>query len=540
MARLNLTVKDGAGTSQTVATDNDGAGINIYLHKLVDGTTPTQYLSISSAGAAKVDGSAVTQPVSIATAPALVASSAIIGKVGIDQTTPGTTNLVSIGTNGTVAINAALPAGTNLLGKVGIDQTTPGTTNLVALAANQSVNVSQINGVTVLMGAGATGTGSIRVTPASDSPGNIVDNASFTDGTTVVRMAGFIFDEVAGTALTENDAGAARMDSKRSIVNVIEDATTRGQRLAVTSGGAAKVDGSATTQPVSIATAPALVASSAIIGKVGIDQTTPGTTNLVSIGTNGTVTINAIPTGTNVIGKVGIDQTTPGTTNLVALAANQSVNVAQVNGVTVLMGSGATGTGSPRVTPATDSPGNIVDNAAFTDGATIVRMAGFIFDEVAGTALTENDAGSARMDSKRAQVFVIEDETTRGQRQTVLAASTAAAATSKPAVVALHPSSPLPASASSSTDRSTTVTTGGTAQQLMASNSSRKGCFIQNPSAATESLWISELTTAVAASPSIEIAAGASVQFDAGGYVPTGAISVIGATSTHKICAREW
>lgn len=51
---------------------------------------------------------------------ALPAGAAVIGKVGIDQTTPGTTNLVSIGTNGTVAINAALPAGANSIG------TTPG------------------------------------------------------------------------------------------------------------------------------------------------------------------------------------------------------------------------------------------------------------------------------------------------------------------------------------------------------------------------------------------------------------------------------
>lgn len=48
----------------------------------------------------------------------LGAGSAIVGKVGIDQTTPGTTNLVSIGTNGTVAINAALPAGSNAIGSV--------------------------------------------------------------------------------------------------------------------------------------------------------------------------------------------------------------------------------------------------------------------------------------------------------------------------------------------------------------------------------------------------------------------------------------
>jgi hypothetical protein len=45
---------------------------------------------------------------------------------------------------------------------------------------------------------------------------------------------------------------------------------------------AVKVDGSAVTQPVSIATAPVLVAGSAIIGKVTTDQTTHGTTDLVA------------------------------------------------------------------------------------------------------------------------------------------------------------------------------------------------------------------------------------------------------------------
>ena len=48
-----------------------------------------------------------------------------------------------------------------------------------------------------------------------------------------------------------------------------------------------------------------------------IDQTTPGTTNKVSIGTDGTVTINSLPSGSALVGKVGIDQTTDGTTNKV-------------------------------------------------------------------------------------------------------------------------------------------------------------------------------------------------------------------------------
>lgn len=63
----------------------------------------------------------------------------------------------------TIATNtgAAIPAGTNLIGKVGIDQTTPGTTNGVALVG--------VNGATALAGNGTTGTGSLRVTIASDN-----------------------------------------------------------------------------------------------------------------------------------------------------------------------------------------------------------------------------------------------------------------------------------------------------------------------------------------------------------------------------------
>jgi hypothetical protein len=72
--------------------------------------------------------------------------------------------------------------------------------------------------------------------------GSEVDNAGFTDGTTRVLPAGFILDETAGTTLTENDVGAARMDSKRALVGVLEDATTRGQRASVSSGGALKAN----------------------------------------------------------------------------------------------------------------------------------------------------------------------------------------------------------------------------------------------------------------------------------------------------------
>lgn len=78
--------------------------------------------------------------------------------------------------------------------------------------------------------------------------GNVVDNGAFVDGTTRLMPGGYIYDEVAGTALTENDAAAARIDAKRSQIGVIEDATTRGQRASVSAAGALKVDGVTSSQ----------------------------------------------------------------------------------------------------------------------------------------------------------------------------------------------------------------------------------------------------------------------------------------------------
>jgi hypothetical protein len=63
---------------------------------------------------------------------ALPAGTALIGKVGIDQTTPGTTNKVA----------AVLVAGTALVGSVGIDQTTDGTTNKVAATQATASNLN--------------------------------------------------------------------------------------------------------------------------------------------------------------------------------------------------------------------------------------------------------------------------------------------------------------------------------------------------------------------------------------------------------------
>jgi hypothetical protein len=181
----------------------------------------------------------------------------------------------------------------------------------------------------------------------------VTDNAGFTDGTTKVQPAGYVFDETAGTALTENDAAAARVDSKRAQVLVIEDETTRGRRATVTVSNALKVDGSAVTQPVSgtfwQTTQPVSLASGATaiakaeddasanadvgVPAMAIRKATPANTS----GTDGdyemlqmsagrlwasTLIDTALPAGTNNIGLVTPTPSTTGGWSKVKYAAN--------------------------------------------------------------------------------------------------------------------------------------------------------------------------------------------------------------------------
>lgn len=89
----------GVVTETAPATDTASSGLNGRLQRIAQRLTSLIALlpaALGSGGGMKVDGSGTALPVSIATAPVLVAGSAVIGKVGIDQTTPGTTNAVEV------------------------------------------------------------------------------------------------------------------------------------------------------------------------------------------------------------------------------------------------------------------------------------------------------------------------------------------------------------------------------------------------------------------------------------------------------------
>lgn len=180
----------------------------------------------------------------------------------------------------------------------------------------------------------------------------------------------------------------------------------------------------ATLNPISLdlsgnlRTVTTLGPSSSVIGHVITD--TGSTTAVTALPT--------IPAGTNLIGKVGIDQTTPGITNGVqvnaalpaganvigALTANQSVNEAQINGVAPLMGNGASGTGTQRTNLANDNTA-IANWGQGATGASVPTGAQQTGNNVAGNLTGQIGCGSS----------VIYDAATNGSTQLVaISAST--------------------------------------------------------------------------------------------------------------------
>lgn len=227
------------GTAVPVSGSVSGSGnftvvqpTGTNLHVVVDSGT------VGVTGSVAVTGSfyQATQPVSIATAPALVASSAIIGKVGIDQTAPGTTNGVQV--------NAALPAGTNLLGKTGIDQTTDGTTNKVYVGNTVAGNVTQFGGSAVVTGVGNSGAGIPRVTVSSDSIINAIQSGAYN----ITNISGTIsLPTGASTAAKQPALGTAGASS--ADVLTVQGVASMTPLFV---GGAAAVGAAPTANPVPV------------------------------------------------------------------------------------------------------------------------------------------------------------------------------------------------------------------------------------------------------------------------------------------------
>jgi hypothetical protein len=173
-------------------------------------------------------------------------------------------------------------------------------------------------------------------------------------------MAGYIFDDVAGTSLTENDAAAARVNANRALVSTIEDGATRARYATVTASNALKVDGSAVTQPVSGTVS--ITSNSAVnVAQVaGTNTVTAGVSGLIAVGGN---VANAVAATSNPVPVGGIFTTTPATlttgqtaTLQFTAAQNAKCELTTVQGTAIDVNSGNKSAGTVRVVLATDQP----------------------------------------------------------------------------------------------------------------------------------------------------------------------------------------
>jgi hypothetical protein len=229
--------------------------------------------------------------------------------------------------------------------------------------SNASTNIAEINGIAPLMGNGVTGTGSQRVTVASDNTAfsvNAIQSGTWTVNPTTAANWGI---HTLGST-TSGTSGVLSMGATTTAAPSYTTAQTNA--LSLTTAGALRVDNSAVTQPVSgtVTTTPPSNASTNIAEINGITPlmgngvTGTGSQRVTISSDNTAFSVNAIQSGTWNIGSI---------TTLPALPANQSVNVAQENGVTPSMGNGVSGTGVRRVAIASDNTAFSVNANAGTN-----------------------------------------------------------------------------------------------------------------------------------------------------------------------------
>src|SRR6202012_2399104 len=274
----------------------------------------------ASVNLTQVGGAAVAlgSTTSSASLPVVIASDQ--AAVSVKQATAANLNATVVGT-GTFAVQntTATPAGTNLIGKVGIDQTTPGTTNGVQTLSGSTTGVTQATAANLnaqVQGTAASGAsnagnpvkigGPFNSTQPNVASGQIVDGQFTARGAEIVApgVDGFPVTIGGGSAVTAHvitDSGsptAAPQSGAWNIANITgtvslptgaataanqpTNATagsssagetgnmemaavttaspsyTTGQTnyLSLTTAGALRTDASATTQPISAASLP--------------------------------------------------------------------------------------------------------------------------------------------------------------------------------------------------------------------------------------------------------------------------------------------
>lgn len=249
------------------------------------------------------------------------------GTWNVSQATAASLNatVVGAGTAGSANAGVMTVQGVTSMTPVQVSQAT---------AASLNATVSQATGTNlhVVCDTGCT---------SSSAP---ADEAAFTAGTTSqTPIGGFFQTSATSNPLTNGQMGAVQLTINRAMMSNLRNAVGVEVGVAATPLQVSLANTGTNATPV-VATATLNQGGSALSVTNGIYS------NLLQ-GNAALTTANPIfaqlTAGTALAGKVGIDQTTPGTTNGVALA--------QIGANTVLTGNGVSGTGSQRVNIASDN-----------------------------------------------------------------------------------------------------------------------------------------------------------------------------------------
>lgn len=330
------------------------------------GTASADVISVqgvASMTALKVDGSAVTQPVSgtfyqatqpvsIATAPALVASTALIGKVSIDQVTANANEVV----------------------------TKTGSVTTATLAAETTKVIGTVN----------QGTSPWVVTGGGGGTEYVVNAVVPTDPT------GATF------TMERDDALSALAEAEGDWTNPRSNANGA---LWVKQDGTVIVDGSGVTQPVSLT-------STTVTGTVAVTQS--GTWDEVGINDSGnSITVDYATTGsgtatgalrvelpTNGTGTVGLNA---GTNAIGKLAANSGVDIGDVDILSIAAGDNNIGNvdivSGTVTTVTTLTGGGIAHDSADSGNPHKIGYKAYSPDGTTpGTAVAEGDRTDAKAD----------------------------------------------------------------------------------------------------------------------------------------------
>lgn len=305
----------------------------------------------------------------------LVAGSAIIGNVRIDQTTPGTTNAVQA--------NAGTNLNTSAL-NLEATQSAFKTANHSDLIATQPRNVAQVNGVTVSTGTGVSGTGTQRVTLAADGQKTMANSTAIVFSSDQTGINTFQDKSGTGTISALNGLVSFSTNGMSTLDISAQGTFTATLQVQGQAGDSAwvavigYVPGSGNTSTV-------LTGASNLIFPIGgFNQVriiaiayTSGTANIqynLGSGTQGQQVFNLFPASlqATITGSGSAGTPATGVVSIQGIASGTVVpgNVTQLGGNAINTGAGATGTGTQRVVSnGNDGSGNSLTSTLITGTA---------------------------------------------------------------------------------------------------------------------------------------------------------------------------